>query len=171
MCNRTLRAPRLQLVVVTTSDLSTDQVSGVSRCFVYNRRITPAPTLTFGDDDTSPEQTRKRARLSADDASTVNEPSAEEDYRQLYCRHRVKLVCQLLPRQDGHLVALTHISRYRDVAFAGVTCAVVVTWSDGGDSRSNSVSRTCGHISLSARDVVSPQFNLLFNTSSVPSGL
>ena len=80
-------------------------------------------------------------------------------------------MCQLLPRQDGHLVVLTDILGYRDVAFAGVTCAVVVTWSDGDDSRSNSVSRTCGHISLSASDVVNPQFSLLFNTSSVPSGL
>jgi len=171
--NRSLTAPRLQLVATTTDDRNRSHVSGVSHCFVYNRRIVPAPTLTdtFSDNEAGREQTIKRARLSVSDALTVDDPTAEQDYRQLYCPHRVKRVCSLLPRQEGHLVVLTDVSGYRDVAFAGVTCAVMITWRDDCDTSSNSVYRTCGHISLSSRDIVNPQLGLLFNMSSDLSGL
>lgn len=158
---------------MTTSDQSIGQVSGVSHRFVYNSRIVPTPTLTdtFSDNDASLEQTRKRTRLAVSDASVVDKSTTEQDYRQLYCPHKVKHVCLLLPRQEGHLVMVTDISGYRDVAFSGTTCSIVVTWrDDGGGTSSHSVYRTCGHVSLCARDAVNPQLGLLFNTASDLSG-
>ena len=167
VCNRTLRSPRLQLVPMTTSDCnsSSSQVSGTSQCFIYSRRVIPSATLT--DNDAGMEQTRKWAGLSVNDAL-----NAERDYRQLYCPHRVKHVSMLLPRQEGHLVSLTDISECRDVAFTGITCFVVVAWRYDSDAcSSSSVYRTCGQISLSAKDVVNPQFDLPFNASVNLSGL
>jgi len=166
VCNRTLRSPRLQLVPMTTSDCSSSsQVSGTSQCFIYSRRVIPSATLI--DNDAGVEQTRKWTGLSVSDAS-----NAERDYRQLYCPHRVKYVSMLLPRQEGHLVSLTDISECRDVAFTGITCFVVVAWRYDGDAcSSSSVYRTCGQISLSAKDVVNPQFGLPFNASVNLSGL
>ena len=82
----------------------------------------------------------------------------------------MKPVDFLLPRHEGHLVTVTNIGRSRDVAFTGVTCSVIVTWTDD-DKDSETVYRTCGQVTLCPQDIVIHQFGLLFNTSSVLSGL
>ena len=129
-------------------------------------------TLTdiFRDDVIDGQTRQKRTRLSSDGPSGDDNALAKQDYWRLFCPHKLKSVNSLLPRQDAHLVAVTDVSRYYGIAFTGVCCSVVVTWKDDVDD-SNTVYRTCGQITLSAKDLVNPHFGLLYNTSSVLSGL
>jgi len=137
-----------------------DHMTSVSQCFTYLKRCLP---VTSSDTvETTVEQAGKRVKLSDDSSTEVN-------YHQLFSHHRVKPVSLLMPRQDGHLVAMTDISRCRDIAFAGITCSVVATWRDGNDSSSKTVYRSCGQITLSAKDIINPQLGLMFNSSSVLS--
>jgi len=163
---RALTSPSLHLAS-TANDYHNDGVAGVSRCFVYVRRLLPS-TLT---DVISDECTTKRTRLSVEEPPDAGNLLSEQDYCGLFCPHSVKAVNSLLPRQEAHLVAVTDVSRYRDVAFTGMTCSVIATWRHDSAADSVTVYQTCGQVTLSARDVVSLQRGLMFNSSSVLSGL
>ena len=156
-------------LVATSNDYCNNAVSGVSRCFSYVKRFVPSTLADVVGDDATLKRVRKRAKLAAVELSAADR-LAKDNYWSLFCPHKVKPVNSLLPRQTAHLVAVTDISRYCDVAFTGLACSVVVTWTDDG-GESNTVYRTCGRITLSARDIVNPQLGLLFNTSSILSGL
>ena len=162
ICYRVKRALRLYMAA---TDTNYSGVSGVTRCFVYVKRI---PTDTV-DDNVTVDQPRKRARLSAVNSSTTDNLSPEHDFRALFCPHKVKSVNFLLPRQEAHLVTVTDIGRCHDVVFTGVTCSVIIRWRDDV-ADSVPVYRSCGHITLCARDFVNQQVCWLLNTSSVLSG-
>jgi len=165
-CYRALTSPSLHLAV-TANHCHNHIVSGISRCFVYLKRLLPS-TLTdvIGDGCTT-----KRTRLSVVEPPDAGNLLSEQDYCGLFCPHSVKAVNSLLPRQEAHLVVVSDISRYRDVAFTGVTCSVIAVWRQDGDADSGTVYRTCGQVTLSAGDIVSPQRGLMFNSASVLSGL
>jgi len=152
-------------LVATDTGYNKDFVSGVTQCFTYVKRLLPSTLTDIVGDDVTLEQTRKRARLFTSD----NLSAEEERCRKLFCPHKLKPVNFLLPRREGHLVAVTNISGSHDVALTGVKCSVVITWTDD-DVDAAAVYQTCGHVTLCAKDVVSPQFGLLFDTSSVFSG-
>jgi len=165
-CDRALTSLSLRLAA-TANNYHNHCVSGVSRCFIYVKRLLPS-TLT---DIVGDEQTRKRTRLSVVEPPGAGNLLSEQDYCGLFCPHNVKAVNSLLPRQAAHLVSVTDVSGYRDVALTGVTCSVIAAWTDDTDAGPDAVYRTCGQVTLSARDVVSPQLGLLFSSFSVFSGL
>jgi len=169
--DRICRALRLHLVAMDT-DVNKDFVSGVSRCFVYLRRILTSADTANEDKITPVEHRRKRARFS--EPPTVDSLSAERDYQKLFCPHEVKAVDFLRSREEGHLVAVTDIGRWRSVAVTddGIRCSAIVTWTCADDPRdAATVYRTAGSITLRAKDIVNPQFSLIFDTSSVLSGM
>jgi len=169
---RIKRALHLHLAAMDT-DINKDFVSGVSRCFVYLRRILTSNDATVVDQITSVEHRTKRTRFS--EPSAANNLPAEHDYWKLFCPHKVKVVDFLRPMEEGHLVAVTDIGGWQSVAVAdnGIRCSAIVTWTtdDDDDEAAVTVSRTAGCLRLHAKDIVSPQFSLLFNTSSVLSGM
>ena len=162
-----IRALSLQLTATAASgDVNSERLCGISQCLVYIKRALPLTLTNSGGDDNVFQQTRKRVRLSP---TALNLP-IESEYRDLFCPHEVQPVDCLSSRQRGHLVAVTDISRHRRITLAGITCSVMVTWSAESDKVAGTVYRSCGHITLSTRDVVNPRLGLLFNTSHVLSG-
>ena len=137
-----------------TATASGTRQTAVSQCFVQSSRALPS-TLAV-DDHTVDEAAPKRPRVAADPA----------DFRQLFSPHRVKSVARLLPWQRGCLATVADVGR-RVVFGGGVTCSVVVTWSQDG----RALYRSCGHVSLSAKDVVDRRLGLLPETTSGLSAL
>ena len=165
---RMIRSPSLLFAVMANNN----RVSGVSRCFVYLKRLLPSTLADIVCVDMTVERMRKRPRLSVVNPSGADILLSDQDYRGLFCPHKVKSVSSLMPRQDAHLVAVADLSRLTDVALTGFTSSLIATWRDGDDDGdSETVYRTCGRVSLSAADVVDPQLSLLFNSSSILSGL